>query len=1021
MNALKLFPRQSGAAPCFSPLRKPSLRTALQLALAGITPATAIITVVAPSGLDQVSAQDIERQDEAPEEGVTGQADACPSGSSLPRCQPAPPPVISSIAATRHRITANYRTSTWARSHVHYYKFEIHRATSRNGSYTLADTNRFESFSPVEFPYMARGYWYKIRGARCSSRQRSDCGAWSAWSSSVERPALVTSSPGPPAPSGVALSKYGSGADDLRARYTPSQWSGSAVHRYRFEIHRKVGNKWNFQKGVNDSISPAIFRGLPTRHEYKARGKRCRDTARTDCGTWGAWSAIFPLPTPTATPTATVTAAPSASCPTPRNFRWSDFSATDNSIIYRWNAPSGGTRTVTGYQTEWRETTKGVISEWDKRSAVLSASARSVTVGGFSLSWVGGRTYQNRVYARCGSVLSNPSGFTTYTYPSIPLGNAYVTGSSDLPTSGTTVTLTPVYANAPAGTSYLWQQGSNGRWTNLGAASSGNTKTVRFTTRGTRSFRVLTSQASGPLATSPTFHVIWDEWEIVADLLIALDAAVAADASYIAAETALKNCINGPTGSDDGGGGASGSSATTPAFRSFGDILDDYTGATKAKMDSGGACHTQAEAMFRVLHTVSKASLAALKSANAEYAALLETDHGRHFEATVGADYIIKQNAALLAESEPAGGAADNGGGDGGVSGPAETPGQAAGASGSDGDVSGSADTPDPLPTGTGVNCRAPGVNGANLPLASKIRVLNCLVFDTPHSFWIDQSAKSISSNDLKASRRYDWLGYGNWQCDRVPEAPEAACLKHDVVYGSLQKFVGTASEDELDTAWNPRNKHLTDSVFLVDILNDGCQNPSPNLGDDFWCFGFTVAESGTFGTVKKAEVMHWFVNKFNSKTWPTTEHDIEHTKNHIFAECQMPAIASSPRTTKTGSRVVQVTWTYATGCVSGVTVDYYRFCWQINGRSGLLPSATTMNDCVKVKGGTTRSYTYRVPLAFWSWDSITLQTTEIRPADIAYGGPWGFETLLGNRYLDLLLNGAYYDKQIWNITTEAE
>lgn len=652
----------------------------------------------------------------------------------------------------------------------------------------------------------------------------------------------------------------------------------------------------------------------------------------------------------------------------------------------------------------------------------MSASARSVTVGGFSLAQVGGRTYQNRVYARCGSVLSNPSGFTTYTYPSIPLGNAYVTVSSDSPTSGTTVTLTPVYANAPAGTSYLWQQGSNGRWTNLGASSSGNTKTVRFTTRGTRSFRVLTSQASGPLATSPTFHVIWDEWEIVADLLIALNAAVAADASYIAAETALKNCINGPTGSDDGGGGASGSSATTPAFQSFGDILDDYTGATKAKMDSGGACHTQAEAMFRVLHTVSKASLAALKSANAEYAALLETDHGRHFEATVGADYIIKQNAALLVETEPAGGAADNNGG--GVSGPAETPGQAAGASGSDGGVSGSADTPDPLPTGTGVNCLASGVNGANLPLASKIRVLNCLVFDTPHSFWIDQSAKSISSNDLKASRRYDWLGYGNWQCDRVPEAPEAACLKHDVAYGSLQKFVGTASADELDTTWNPRNKHLTDSVFLLDILNDGCQNPSPNLGDIVWCLGFSQVELRTANVVTKAEIMHWFVNKINSKTWPTTKHDIEHTKNHIFAECQPPhTVASSRRVTAQG-RGASVTWQYGVGCVSEITVDYYRLCWQIKGSIAIITfplfqTTPTATYCVHVRGDATLPYSYQMPADVLSWTSLTLKTVEIRPDDIAYGGPLGFESILGNKKLDPFFQGSYYDKETWNLVVE--
>ncbi len=54
-------------------------------------------------------------------------------------------------------------------------------------------------------------------------------------------------------------------------------------------------------------------------------------------------------------------------------------------------------------------------------------------------------------------------------------------------------------------------------------------------------------------------------------------------------------------------------------------------------------------------------------------------------------------------------------------------------------------------------------------------------------------------------------------------------------------------------------------------------------------------------------------------------------------------------------------------------------------------------------------------------WNSAKLKWIEIRPRDIAYGGPAGFETLLGNKLLEGLLvgplEGAYYPEQVMNIT----
>ena len=115
------------------------------------------------------------------------------------------------------------------------------------------------------------------------------------------------------------------------------------------------------------------------------------------------------------------------------------------------------------------------------------------------------------------------------------------------------------------------------------------------------------------------------------------------------------------------------------------------------------------------------------------------------------------------------------------------------------------------------------------LPLAAKVSALNCLVFDTPHSFWVTQATKTKTGNDLATAgspSRYGFLGYGDWTCTLAPDEPFLpSCVKHDVAYSSLQKFVGTASQDSRDSTWNARNKFIADAKLFTDLIKDATDN----------------------------------------------------------------------------------------------------------------------------------------------------------------------------------------------------
>ena len=266
-------------------------------------------------------------------------------------------------------------------------------------------------------------------------------------------------------------------------------------------------------------------------------------------------------------------------------------------------------------------------------------------------------------------------------------------------------------------------------------------------------------------------------------------------------------------------------------------------------------------------------------------------------------------------------------------------------------------------------------------------------MFWTPHDFWVK------GADDLKNSSRFNtWLGFDNWSCTTSPDFSDPICRKHDVAYATLQKLVGEHDGNELDLAWNPRNKHLADAVLKADLNKHGCDQRSALASITLCSFGVPTSS------------IHWFVNHWNNKGWPVTQQDIDDTEIHPrFRLCGIPTLTNVTPTNRNPD--FEVSWTYSPGCLSGITVDYYKFCWSY------VQFGSRDEPCVYPEGDQTSSTFTR----HWA-SEVTLESVEIRPDDIVYGGLWGFETLLGNKaledLLDLILSsgGAYYPKQMLNI-----
>ena len=234
---------------------------------------------------------------------------------------------------------------------------------------------------------------------------------------------------------------------------------------------------------------------------------------------------------------------------------------------------------------------------------------------------------------------------------------------------------------------------------------------------------------------------------------------------------------------------------------------------------------------------------------------------------------------------------------------------------------------------GTGLGCLPAGVDGSRLTLRNKLLVLNCLVFSTPHSFWVAGDGVR-DAEALRTDARWSWIGTGDWECSFSPDGPLTSCLKHDVAYSSLKKFAGVtvgSVSNGLDEAWNPRNKALSDMKFRADIMVHGCQD-STTEADDWVCPPFNRLEIST-----DLELAWWYyfgVAWLHSLGWTYTHYDIEHIRQstYRYAEYHIPSV-SVVRVSASPTRLVGVTgytvsWTYNPGTVRTATVSRYRLCW---------------------------------------------------------------------------------------------
>ena len=158
---------------------------------------------------------------------------------------------------------------------------------------------------------------------------------------------------------------------------------------------------------------------------------------------------------------------------------------------------------------------------------------------------------------------------------------------------------------------------------------------------------------------------------------------------------------------------------------------------------------------------------------------------------------------------------------------------------------------------------RSAGIGALDEPndatLQERLSTLNCLAFQTPHQYWLDLADDDSGTSDLddykeaingdpldQEDKGISWLSYGDLECS-IPlgwvgrffvdwgdsAAEKAACLKHDLSWGTLQAMSGdtalSESEDdsELDDAHNPRNKFLADFTFYIENV---CES---ELGDE--------------------------------------------------------------------------------------------------------------------------------------------------------------------------------------------
>ena len=228
------------------------------------------------------------------------------------------------------------------------------------------------------------------------------------------------------------------------------------------------------------------------------------------------------------------------------------------------------------------------------------------------------------------------------------------------------------------------------------------------------------------------------------------------------------------------------------------------------------------------------------------------------------------------------------------------------------------------------------------------------------------------------------------------PDISDSICRKHDVALASLQRFAGqtagVVNGDELDEAWNPRNKHLADAVFLADIRKHDCHMPSV-VAEYFPLACPLPAQVGpSFLTL--AGWMHFGVNKINDKDWPFTSQDIKHAEGlHRFVGCAAPLVTELDIQQKRGV-LFTATWQITRGC-TGLTIRHHVISlFGYSGASAYAPSSIFIPRQDKVIDEIPTTTNMSIDFEVWRIEEVPVGSTftlilavTFEPNMVQYGG----------------------------------
>ncbi len=330
---------------------------------------------------------------------------------------------------------------------------------------------------------------------------------------------------------------------------------------------------------------------------------------------------------------------------------------------------------------------------------------------------------------------------------------------------------------------------------------------------------------------------------------------------------------------------------------SFTDALDGYESENALAFEG---CVDETD-ILNTYQTVSVAKLAELTSGtdstSMKYAAVLNNDVGRSFMTDVGSPELVR-GFAVFQNPEPA--------------------------SSSDTGSSNTRDvrSGDPYPTSYShiYDCVPDMDPNENTPLEMRMEALNC-VYKAPIGFW-----KENRHDDLIEEDKEDWWLYSaNDRCSASLDVVFYACDKHDIAYETLQRMVPGNSGDDMDEAWNPRNKLLADLIFKDEIAEQGCDWIDENFpAHENFC--------ATYGKEQMANFYFFGVSEINTNRWPFTQYDFADTfkrdadEHRYFTICHPPTID----TVNYGydGWNFTATWELENFCVDDLKVGEYKFDW---------------------------------------------------------------------------------------------